>query len=115
MKVSGACAPARIPTRQSQTMCCHLQFSHSLFLLSEVEMSAQGAVPPVLGEEVRGTPRGGGGQSVPALLLPTQPPVPQAPPGQGRGAGQGVQRPGGQDILGILRLAPVTRTCLPSN
>ena len=102
-----ASAVARIPARHSQTMLSIPIFPLThYFSLSEAEMSAQGAVPPVLCQEVWLALWGRGGEPLPALLLPPQPQVPQAPPGQGRGARQGVQRPGGPHLLGILRLAP---------
>ena len=87
-------------------MCCHCH-SRWLFLsVSEAQVSAEGAVSTVLCQEVRQPLRGGGGEPQPAVLLPPQPPMSQTPSGYGGGAGQGVQWPGGQDILGILRLDP---------
>jgi hypothetical protein len=50
---------------------------------AEASLRAEGAVSPILGEEVPGSPRGGRGDSVQPVLVPPRPPLPQAPPGRG--------------------------------
>ncbi len=51
---------------------------------AEASLRAEGAVSPVLREEVAGSPRGGRGDAIQPVLVPPRPPLSQAPPGRGR-------------------------------
>ena len=73
------------------TISCQLQFSHSLFSLSEIKMSTQRTLSPVFSQKVGLTCRGGWRDHVKSLLMSTQSQMSQAPPGHWRGTREGVQ------------------------
>ena len=66
--------------------------TNSIFI-TEDQVWAEGTLPAVLCAQAVPRPRGRGrGDHVEPVQLPPQPPLPQAPPGRGRGAGPGLLR-----------------------